>query len=78
MVLMILWEKIYRQKSNKNLLGNFGKVRANILRTPKNFLAPTAPVVWSKRRLLCSRCSTRLPFACTALQLISGELALAH
>ena len=72
-----LWEKICRQKPNKNLLGTLGKSGKNPS-NPQNFFAPTAPMVWSKRRLLCSRCSTQLPFAWTALQLISGDFALAH
>jgi len=35
-----LWEKIYWQKSHKTF-GKFGVLRATILRTPKNFPAPT-------------------------------------
>jgi len=29
------------QKSHNNFSGKFGKIRAKILRTPKNLLAPT-------------------------------------
>ena len=36
-----LWEKICRQKSNKNFSAKFGEIRAKILRTPKNLPAPT-------------------------------------
>ena len=41
-----LWEKICRQTSHKNFSGKFDKIRAKILRTTRNLLAPT-PLVWS-------------------------------
>jgi len=36
-----LWEKICRQKLRNNFSGKFGEIRAKILRTLKNLLAPT-------------------------------------
>ena len=67
-----LWVYICRQKLHKNVLGKFGKIRAKILCTPKNLLAPTRNTyawvvrLWTQffpvlRRKTDSSCAQTLP-----------------
>jgi len=67
-----LREKICRQKSLTNFSDKFGKIRANILRTPKNLSAAT-PVSANKMEEIMSQVTAHVP-----LEKLLGQQRMWH